>query len=552
MGFINSILDLFRTNMPLMGGTDQRRIDDVNRDRLAKYRQNWAIYEGLNITALQAEDGKEPTSVNYLKRNIDKINYFAFGKGFKMTHPRYQDALDLSKLVWGPQRVEKLLSMGQQGSVTGDAFIMVAPKTNLDLDKYSEADAEDDGQEASAKVRIVVLPSEYCTPFYDPFDTSVLDRMDIRIPFQVEVKRGSNEYTLRYQYMSITRDSVVHGVVDDSGNAYDTTGLVPQVLQTVDNPIKEVYVRHIRNFPYAGRVFGMDDVREAAFLNQSFTESLSDIRDIVSYGAAPIIAVMGAKAKDLDRGPNKVWSNLPKDAKVAAIESVGDLEASNAHLKQVKESLHEITGVPEIAQGSQQSISNTSGVALQVMYMPLLERADTKQMLYGPHLLEVAILALKWLKVLKGLAIINPETGKENKVSIPTSDSAWEDLRQNTDLSFTSVLPKDRLMEGQIQTALVTAGLQSKRRAIIALGQDHPDSVLKEIEEDNAKADARALKQHQEMMKSKQDEQPKNGDPSLEPTLDSKGSSIESGAGPTSGTNLTQTDEQRGRPRTQG
>jgi hypothetical protein len=255
----------------------------------------------------------------------------------------------------------------------------------------------------------------------------------------------------------------------------------------------------------------------------------------------------------LVRGPNKVWGNLPKDGKVENLSMDTDLAAANNHLENIKVGLHEITGVPEIAQGSKQAISNTSGVALHTMYLPLLERSATKQSMYTPGLIEVAVLCIKWAQEIGNLSMIDPVTGTVLTPKPITKPEEWEDLRHNTTTNYPSPLPKDRLIEVQVQSSLLTAKLQSRRRAMVALGVKDPETLIEEIK----KEDEEAAKQAQALMKASG--LTPDGKP-VEPTADSNGnervdegtSGINSGAGATQGTTRTDSGEQKGRPRTQG
>lgn len=558
-------MSLISTILGLFPGTSTTKEDlvSLNDMRLQKYRGNWNAYYGVNLDNMKTEDGSKAARVNFLKRNIDKVNYFSFGNGYEMTHPRYQDNLRLADMCWGLKKVEKLLKLAQQGSVTGDAFIMVAPKAvstkAITVEDPSKAPVTAESKEKTpgSQLSIVVLPSEYCLPYYDPFDSDVLVAMEVKVPFQVKDMEGKLE--TRYQYMRITDETVSYGVLNADNTVY---GISPNEgtgkLAEMPNPIKSVYCVHIRNFPAGNSIYGSDDVTEVAALNNAYTERLTDIGAIVNYHSAPITCVYGAKAGSLIRGPNKVWGNLPKDGKVENLELKTDLKAANDHLAKLKEGLHELTGVPEIAQGSQQAISNTSGVALHTMYLPLIERADTKQSIYGPGLMEVVVLCLKWCQELDLMSFIDPVEGTVEVVLPLEKPEEWDDLRQNTEIRYPSPLPKDRLIEAQIQATLLTAKLQSRRQAMVALGVKDPDTLIEEISEESEKAAEEA----QEMMKKTgltADGKPiqpapgddgEGGDTKGDESLDEGGSGIQSGAGATQGNNRTESGAQRGRPRT--
>ena len=84
-----------------------------------------------------------------------------------------------------------------------------------------------------------------------------------------------------------------------------------------------------------------------------------------------------------------MWGGLPKDAKVENLTMNTDLAASNTYVADIKKSIHEVGCVPENALGDIGAISNTSGVALQIMNMPLVERTNVKRTYSGIALQKV-------------------------------------------------------------------------------------------------------------------------------------------------------------------
>lgn len=558
MGVMRSLVDLITGLFPGTGNSTEDFLS-LSQARLAKYRANWVAYYGIDLSQMKAEDGSSPEAVNLLRRNIDKVNYFAFGKGFDLTHKRYQQQLNLAARAWGKKKQEKLVRLSQCGSVTGDTFIMVAPRSIAnDAVKRTGAKILDGetGKTIDTTIVTAVLPAEYVTPYYDPFDSDRLIKVEVRVPFQLETQDGM---TSHYQYLEITAETIRSGIVDGENNILGQSETEQdRTLKVEPNPLGAIYVVHIRNYPAGNSIFGMDDVTDASPLNRAYTGRLTDIGKIVEYHAAPITVVYGAKAGSLVRGPNKVWGNLPKEAKVENLALESDLGASREHLQDIKEALHVTMGVPEIAQGTKQAISNTSGVALHTMYLPLIERASVKQELYGPGFIQHAKLSLLWCQKLGLMSITDPATGEVVKVEPLTTPEQWEDFEDNTEVAYGSVLPKDRLIEVQIQDIRVKAGLQSKRRALLALGEKDPEALMEEIEADADKA----MERQKELMKveaqnkkpgaTADDGEGGASDSNGEGRLDAKESSVSSGAGADQGATRTDSGSPKGRPRTQG
>src|SRR3712207_506604 len=152
---------------------------------------------------------------------------------------------------------------------------------------------------------------------------------------------------------------------------------------------------HIKNFELAGRASGTSDLEDLIPLNMELNLKKSDVSEIIDYHSAPVTVVYGARVGQLEKGANKVWGGLPKDGKVENLSLDSDMSSSNNYINDIKQAMHEIGGVPEGSLGKETSISNTSGVALQVQLMPLIERVGDKQKATKVGLSKVNKLILK-------------------------------------------------------------------------------------------------------------------------------------------------------------
>jgi 23S rRNA pseudouridine1911/1915/1917 synthase len=146
---------------------------------------------------------------------------------------------------------------------------------------------------------------------------------------------------------------------------------------------------HCKNLELTGRNYGLSDLEDLIPLNMELNLKNSDVSEIIEYHSAPVTLVFGARIGQLEKGANKVWGGLPKDAKVENLALESDLQASKDYINSIKQAMHEIGGVPEGALGKDLAISNTSGVALQLMLMPLIERIKQKRALTAQCLSQV-------------------------------------------------------------------------------------------------------------------------------------------------------------------
>ena len=175
----------------------------------------------------------------------------------------------------------------------------------------------------------------------------------------------------------------------------------------------------------------------------------------------------GAKISSLEKGAGKMWGGLPKDARIQNLTLDSDLQASVGYINDLKTAMHEVGRVPEGALGGSQAISNTSGVALHFVNLPLIEKTRTKRLSSVEGLIKVNKLILL-LGVHHGM-IEKPEGAKDF---------------YKTDVDFPDTLPKDELiLLQQIQTEM-QLGLESRRGAMKKLGKEDIETTILQADED--------------------------------------------------------------------
>ena len=495
--------------------------------RASLYQYNWSVYRGYTAEAQLNEDGSRPIKVNFVRHNIDKVNYFAFGKGFAITHEKYQDEIDLAMKAFGPRFKEKLLRMGQFGSVTGNAYLLAAPVEQESPDTLFDADTKSFKVSLKAEVRVVVLNSSYVTPIYSDFDMDELVAVHIRIP-QKHIISGKSHSS--FHHCVITKEEIAQWTSNSKGEE------TAESREVIPNPIKKVYCTHIRNLTNGDSVFGIDDLSEVEKINSEVQASITNTGSILKYHGDPITLVFGAKSGNLKKGPNKIWGNLPKDGDVRNLELAGDLGAATNHLKELKTDLNVLMGVPQIAQGVEQAISNTSGVALHTMYMPLIEKSDIKHALYGPGLLNCIVNILRWTQKL-ALPINTSGDGRKKKL---LTDAQLRDIEESSTIIWKSPLPKDKLVEVQIQIAKLQGNLQTTEDALRELGEPNPAKKAAAIKAEKEEQAQAAFQNQARMASLTQSENPTEKKEDAKPGP--------SGMEASNGVNKKESEQQKGRP----
>jgi len=438
---------------------------EVHGPRLNRYSLNWAMYLGHH-TSYRRQQGETNMIFNYYRAFTDFIINFTFGKGLQFRSPKATEAIipDILERVWeiDNNKATVLWEIGQQGGVSGDCFIKVA---------YEEPYTDTVGGFHAGRVRVLPLNSSFAFPEFHPHDRERLIRFKLKYRFWGTSLEGTRQV---YTYTEILTDDMIEEYIND------------ELIDSRPNPLGVIPIVHIANVRVSGSPWGLSDCNDIISLNRTYNEISTDVADIINYHAAPVTVIIGAKASQLEKGANKVWGGLPKDARVENLEggSTG-LKGAMEFMDRIKRSMHEMTGVPETALGQAQPVSNTSGVALSIQYQPLMNRYHQKIVQYARGLEKVNEL------ILRTLAVKEPEvlTWDEQRDTPPKPEQLMQLDPSDPETyrsfcHFPPPLPLDKLIILNEVQSLLSLGLQSKEGALRDLGEQFPESKLQEIRQE--------------------------------------------------------------------
>lgn len=439
---------------------------DLTDEQLRRYkrsRENWNFYEGYHWEDMPDVDTPEIT-VNYCKAFVNKYVAFELGEGFSFTTHELTEGIKVTpdgrtlfeylEDVWEDNSQYLFATeLGQMKSVTGESWVQV---------RYFSPDELDDpyGEYPEGRLKLLLQPTSVVFPEYDPHQRGVLKKVSIIYQYYdyetVGILGKKSKRVLKTFRQEWTKDKCVtyEGGKDPkiTPNRY---GVIPFI--------------QIKNCILAGRNEGMSDIEDIIPMNVEYNLKQSNISEILDYHAAPITIVYGAKIGNLEKGANKLWGGLPKDSRVQNLEMNGDLGAGTSYLDKLKLEMCEVGGIPETCLGGAQSISNTSGVALQYMNLPLIERTKVKR-----QSTEDGLERLHKLMILVSLF--------EGLVSKPDDIELRDFL--HTEVTLPDTLPKDTLLELQQIQAELQSGLESRRGALKRMGRENIEAKLKEIDEE--------------------------------------------------------------------
>lgn len=437
---------------------------EVHGPRLNRYAQAWAFYLGHHW-AYRREAGEPQITFNYTRALSDWFTNFTFSKGITFQSPKeYMHTVPaLLQRIWTKDNSKQkiLWEIGNQGSVQGDAFIKVA---------YDPPFPDALGVMQPGKVRILPINASFCFPEWHPHDRERLIRFKLKYRFWGTAPEGTRQV---YTYVEIITDDTIEEYVNDD------------LIDRRPNPLGVIPVVHIANRIASASPWGLSDIMDVIPLNREFNEKATDVSDIVNYHTAPVTVITGAKASNLEKGANKIWAIGQKDAHVENLAGGTEgLPGALSYLELIKQGMHEMIGIPEGALGQAQPISNTSGVALAIQYMPTILAYDQKRTQYEEGFKEICKLALKTLFLFEPDTLVyDPSTEGilEDPAVQPVVLDPNDPELYDISIVWPPPLPVDetiKLSEIQVKKQL---GLESTIGALKDLGEEFPDEKMAEL-----------------------------------------------------------------------
>lgn len=489
-----------------------KSLDPEEIERLGRIKRFWDFYQGYHWEGIPQDDRPQVT-LNYCRRFVDKLTSFLFcthdetQQPFTLKVPNEMESITLPFLnsVWDAEYNDRrriALAMGQSGGVTGDVFVLVRYEAPGEFrDPFEEY--------PNGRIRIIVLPSHNVFPTYDPRDRDNMIRCEIKYPVQVEdnnfIRRASRTI---FGGPKTSFKTVLRKIVwtPEKWEVWENDVLI----DSGENIYGEIPIVHIRNIEIATSYYGVSDIEDVIPINQEINFKMSNNSEIIDYHSAPVTVITGAKVSNLERGVNKVWGGLPKDAKVTTLSLNDDLDAAVRHIQQLKVAMFEIGGFPINSLGGEQAISNTSGVALQIINMPLLEKMGQKRVNYGKGIRKICrlilLLGVKHQlihipnKIVGMGAPVNAE-GNETDDGIPNGTASSLDnnnavfegnvitdlttirrLFYDVSVRFPSPLPKDNMLELEQISLEMDLGLEDREGALKRLGRENIQQKLANVD----------------------------------------------------------------------
>jgi hypothetical protein len=423
----------------------------------------WKSYRGELPKPLKAQKGQPDDNVlsNRCQPIVDKGVSFLFGQTMKIDiNGMGNQAQEWLDHAWGAASISDdddrmtLLSMlAMNGGVCGQAFLKIIPAN------------PDAGLQYP---RLVALDPQICRVITSP------DDCDLVLAYIIEYDIGQG-MSKRQVYCRCDPDQLSYTIgesdLDDTWQITTyiktQTGAYIQQGQPVVWPYPFAPLFACQNLPNPNEWWGTPDLTpDLIETNKAINFVQSNVNRIGKIHAHPKVWTAGLGASQISVSVDDVICLPSPDAKLSALEAHGDLANLMAFAGTLRSDMDEQSRIPAVALGRLVELpkGNISGVALQLLFQPLIEKTIQKQRLYGRLIREVS----RALMVIGGFATVKD----------------YQDT--DIELHWQNLLPVDDLAAAQTALALQQLGV-SNDTILQNLGYDADAEADKSAKEDAKK-----------------------------------------------------------------
>jgi len=330
-------------------------------------RKRWEAYYGKLPLVLKVRPGQidDNVRINYARMVVDKGVSFLFGRdiGFEIDEVEETDAEQWLDAVWSANRKMSLLqNAALVGGVTGHVFVKI-----VSGEPYP---------------RLVVIDPETVTISLAPDDAQQI--LSYQISYTSKDPKTKKPIGIR---QVIERNGLRWRIVDQVG---DLERLTWSTVNEAIWPYEFSPIVDCQNLPAPGEFWGQSDLEDDVIeIIRAINFIASNTARIIRFHAHPKTWGRGFTARDLRIGVDETIILPGENAELRNLEMQSDLASSLRYLDMLRQALHEVSRVPEVATGNLDRAGSLSGVALQILYQPLLEKTNTKRLLYGDMLVEL-------------------------------------------------------------------------------------------------------------------------------------------------------------------
>lgn len=401
------------------------RLQRVDDDRLRRYRDNLAFYNG-NQWEGRARRGERRLTFNYAKALVDKVtSYLLNGQTIQV------EAND-GHTSAGRERIRTAeRALFEVASENGLAQLDF--ETELDCAVLGDAAYKVTWDASEGAVRISAPDVQGIFAWRQPDDPTRV----VAVASQYQPEDGSGELTTEYWTAGIFELWRGNELAERLPNPY---GFIPFVV--------------FPNLREPKQAWGSSDIPALMESNRELNRAYSQLSLILELSGNPIAILEGiTQANDIVVEPGAIWE-LPDKARAYVLDLLqgGSIGLHRDYIDLIYRTLHDLGESPRTAFGH--NPQGLSGIALNTELDPIAKKVARKQLIRGAVYERRAMLILRLLHQYAGLDI--------------------EGLRPV--MQWGPILPIDRSRQVADEVSLVSAGISSHRAAAARLGANDSDA----------------------------------------------------------------------------
>ncbi len=465
---------------PAQGGARPPALSQADSLRIARYREYLDFYNGYQWEGLPSP-GEKRLTFNYARVFVNKAASYLMGKGVSFAVDPPGGSGDEGKRI--ARHAEGLL----QECYERNSLALV------DLDTAVDSAVLGDGA-----FKVTWDPDEAA-----PVVTSV-DPASLTCVSPADDYRRLLMVTQTY-YMSDSGQGAEHDMSDYPGRGAvaPPRWLITEVWaadaleiwrdgaleKRVPNPYGFIPYVVFPNLRVPREPWGQSDLVDLMGVNRDLNSRLSVLSHILEVSGNPIAVLENVTdSTGIKVGPGRLWE-LPRDARAYLLDllSGGGVGLHIEYINLLYRAMHDLAEMPRTAFGDGAGTTR-SGVALEIELQPMLQKIARKRAIWTVALEERSRMILR-LHALHGnhaaAEVLDPSAGYQLRVVWPP------------------ILPSDRTEVVRQETALVAAGIHSRRRAMDMLGEGDSEAewhrVLEEMEMSHSgKRGSKGLSNHEQ------------------------------------------------------
>lgn len=341
-------------------------LDD--RDRVDRIRRAWDAYYGNAPEPLKKRKGEsvnDNVRLNYARLIVDAGVAHLFGDQLMIdvdtddeSGERIEDAArEIVRTNGGDLLWQRL---GLSGGIGGTMFARIQP--------------QQDGT-----IRIVCLDPGTVELEWAPDDYEIITK-----------------YTISWNTVTEAGGVARRQVITPNGNGWiiiDQQSIEGgwMTLAETDWPKPYSPIVHAQNLPSPHEVYGISDLEpDVLRLCSSVERVASNVNRVVRLYAHPRTwGKMIGDPVNMDASPGSVLQFENPNAELRNLEMQSDLASSIDLYRRLVAALHETTRIPEVATGKLDNAGQLSGLALRILYAPLIQKTESKRRTYGHAITEL-------------------------------------------------------------------------------------------------------------------------------------------------------------------